>query len=247
MKANGIFFDLDNTLFDYDRAFGLAAMQSFSEMYGERMIVGCTKVNIELDWFKIFKTYCDHFWAGYECGDLSRTAYQNKRFITSLQACGLQAGSHRAAAVFEERLRTYIPSYCKLYAGVSQILQELCDRKMLMGIITNGEKTVQRNKIEALNLTNWIKPQHVFISDEMNVQKPNPAIFEKIQEKTDCSNPLYVGDSWDQDIFPATVSGWKAVWLTTRRSEPKTQGSHLEYRRAASVSELNQLLISYIE
>ncbi|MGG1573641.1 HAD family hydrolase [Fictibacillus sp. NRS-1165] len=248
MKANGIFFDLDNTLFNYDRAFGLAAVQSFSELCEEQMILGCAKENMRREWLKVFKTNCDRFWGDYECGALSRLAYQKKRFIASLRSCGLEAESNRAALGFEERLREYIPSYCQLYAGVSEMLQDLFDRNMLIGIITNGAETVQRKKIEALNLTKWIKPQHIFISDEMEVQKPDPAIFFKVQEQTNCGLPLYVGDSWDQDIYPAAKSGWKAVWLTTSESESlKTRSRLLDYRRAFSIYQLNQLIISYIE
>lgn len=40
MKVDAVFFDLDNTLYDYERAFRLAALQSFTELWKEGNITG---------------------------------------------------------------------------------------------------------------------------------------------------------------------------------------------------------------
>ncbi|KSU85754.1 putative hydrolase of the HAD superfamily [Fictibacillus enclensis] len=240
MKVDAVFFDLDNTLYDYERAFRLAALQSFTELWKEGNITGEAATKAE-QWFRRFKSCCDRFWGEYENGQLSRSAYQKKRFLHSLKECGLLSVS-RDALSFEQLLRHYISSYCVLFAGMDGLLQALKDHQILTGIITNGEEVLQKKKIKALSLDHWISSETVFISDTMPLKKPDPKIFSLVQKQSGCKHPLYVGDTWELDILPAKKAGWEAIWMTTQNA--KTENA---LHAAFSICQLHKLLISYIE
>ena len=66
--------------------------------------------------------------------------------------------------------------------AMQKFLKELSD-KMGLGIITNGPSDHQWDKIRALEATRWIPKDHVFISGEHGVAKPERRIFELVQEK----------------------------------------------------------------
>ncbi|SDM81589.1 putative hydrolase of the HAD superfamily [Fictibacillus solisalsi] len=225
-------------MYDYERVFRLAALQSFAELWKKGDITGGASAE---QWFRRFKACCDRFWGEYENGKLSRSAYQKKRFLLSLKECGMLSVSGDASS-FEQLLRHYIPSYCVLFAGMEGLLQALKDHQILTGIITNGEEELQKKKIKALSLDDWISTETVFISGTMPFEKPDPQVFYLVQKQTGCKHPLYVGDTWLLDIMPAQNAGWDAIWMTTQSENTGIVG-HAVF----SICQLHKLLISYIE
>jgi HAD superfamily hydrolase (TIGR01549 family) len=54
-------------------------------------------------------------------------------------------------------------------------------------------------------------------SDELGVEKPDPAFFSAVLERlgvTDPTQVLYVGDRVDNDVLPAMEAGFATCWLT---------------------------------
>ncbi|MDN4525379.1 HAD family hydrolase [Fictibacillus fluitans] len=238
MKVDAVFFDLDNTLYDYERVFRLAAIQSFAELWNKGDITG--EAASAEQWFRRFKSCCDRHWGEYESGRLSRSEYQKKRLLESLKESGLQFASLDARS-FEHLLRQFIPSFCVLFNGMDGLLEVLKDHQILTGIITNGEEELQKKKITSLSLEQWIPSNCIFISGTMSLKKPNPQIFSLVQRESGCNYPLYVGDTWELDIQPAQKAGWEAIWVT-----PKSKNGR-NGQIASSIFQLREMLISYIE
>lgn len=244
MKSTGIFFDLDNTLFDYEEAFKQASIKSFSQLWIEGEITGNRQSNPVTVWFQEFKKSCDHYWGQYESGELSRGCYQEKRLLTSLERCSLKAQSENIYHTFEQKLRSHIPSFCSLKEGMCELLNHLAKYHITLGIITNGTEKLQREKINILKLDHWFSHKNIFISEALSLQKPDPTIFKEVQRQTRCQYPVYVGDSWDQDVIPAYVSGWRAIWVSDEEAPSSVRnGIHT----ASSIDELHHVIISYIE
>jgi FMN phosphatase YigB (HAD superfamily) len=57
----------------------------------------------------------------------------------------------------------------------------------------------------------------VVTSDELGVEKPDPAFFAAVLARVGVTDParvLYVGDRVDNDVLPALEAGMAACWLT---------------------------------
>lgn len=94
----------------------------------------------------------------------------------------------------------------------------------LVGIITNGPVQHQFNKIKSLDLTSYVSKDHIFISDEVGVAKPNKQIFQHVAQQVDMlpSEILYIGDSWPNDVVAPMEAGWQAIWYNHRKRLPGT-------------------------
>ncbi|MGU8008026.1 HAD-IA family hydrolase, partial [Streptococcus suis] len=92
-----------------------------------------------------------------------------------------------------------------------------------MGIITNGPYRHQLRKIRTMGLVNWFELEHVLISGQVGITKPNPAIFQLMEERLGMSGEdiCYLGDSFENDVVGAKAANWKAIWFNHRkRVEP---------------------------
>lgn len=79
-------------------------------------------------------------------------------------------------------------------------------------ILSNGFGSVQYDKIERSGLSPYV--DEVVLSDEVGVQKPDPAIFALALERTGGtpSQAVMIGDSWESDIVGASRAGIRSIW-----------------------------------
>jgi putative hydrolase of the HAD superfamily len=202
-KNTCFFFDLDDTLIDYEAAFEQASIFVFSQIHPK-----CDAPR----WFRSFKFYCDEYWGLLESKKVSRSKYQKMRYEQSLTDIGMSAGEEEAG-FFHSQLSAAVPRYCQPFSWCRPLLSYFIDRGIAWGIISNGFSCVQRNKLRCLLL----KPDEsrLFISEEAGYEKPDVQYFHYVQEKTGFSNPVYIGNSYELDIAPAKAAGWKTIWLSS--------------------------------
>lgn len=101
----------------------------------------------------------------------------------------------------------------RVVPGSRELLSRLKE-SVQVGIITNGFKDLQEEKITSLGLSPSI--DILIISEVAGYQKPDRRIFETALAVagSDPAGAVYIGDSWVVDIVPATACGMKAVWLS---------------------------------
>lgn len=102
-----------------------------------------------------------------------------------------------------------------LYKDTVPAFQALAAQGILLGVITNHSSAI-RPAIEEL-LGGFIPPEHIVISDELGVCKPDRAIFVQatVCLKTPAKQCMYVGDNLVVDAIAAVTSGDYAcaLWL----------------------------------
>lgn len=78
-------------------------------------------------------------------------------------------------------------------------------RRFSFGDSYEWSGAAQRKKVQILGTDQWISPQHVIISAECGVSKPDAAIFRCAQEKLGVSagDCIFIGDSFENDIIGA--------------------------------------------
>lgn len=111
---------------------------------------------------------------------------------------------------------------------------EIAGERGQVGILTNGDGTVQRRKIEGHDLDGLL--DDIVISGEVGERKPGIAIFELAKERLDADEHVYVGDSYGEDIKPARDAGFKTVHVRN------DDGSEVSVDRIESLGTLLRVL-----
>lgn len=109
--------------------------------------------------------------------------------------------------------RTHLPDI-HLVAGAKQTLERLKGEGVALGLITDGRSLTQRNKIKALGIEGYFKPENIIISEEVGGDKNTPVPFDTLMKR----NPselqfLYFGDNPAKDFYWPNRLGWTTVQL----------------------------------
>lgn len=210
-----ICFDLDNTLLDYEKAFQGGMLYTYKYFFS-------TESMAAEKWFPIFKGYCDRLYREVEEKKCTRADYKRNRFIFSMKDIGIKVNAS-IADEFHKHFYENVYQFVSILDGVEEFLEELQQRGIIIGLITNGECNIQNRKITRLGIDQYISPDNIFISGDCGCEKPDIEIFE-IAKNQLCGETekmmLYVGDSWELDVVGAIDAGWDAIYLNTRKKQP---------------------------
>lgn len=119
------------------------------------------------------------------------------------------------AALFEA-LRVRIPHSRPLFSDALSTLAELRQRGYLLGIVTNrlwgGEPF--HEDLRSIGLLDYFKMEHIAISGDLGLRKPNRRIFEYVLTALHVSpqETAMIGDSLSADILGAQPLGIYAIW-----------------------------------
>lgn len=201
-----VLFDLDDTLYDQVVPF----REAYEEVFKDRF-----DLNIE-ELFMARHYRSDEVYHLSVSGAISMEEMYIYRGVKPFEDLGFQISEEEALKfqyTYAERQK-----HLKLSACMKEILTELCKMQVPLGVISNGPAEHQRRKMRDMGLLNWIPEEHMIVSGDDGISKPEKHIFERAQ-KVFGENPenlIMVGDSWPNDITGAKQAGWKTVWLKRR-------------------------------
>lgn len=92
-------------------------------------------------------------------------------------------------------------------------LETLQNRGCILGLLTDGRKTTQSNKIEALGLHNFINQENIIISEEFGSEKPTMRNYEYFMQHYPDKRYCYIGDNIRKDFVTPNILGWDTVCL----------------------------------
>lgn len=215
MKLNDIahiFFDLDHTLWDFDRNSALTFETIFKE----------EKLTIELDLF--LETYVpinNNYWELYRNNKVSKEALRTGRLKDCFEALKMEVSLQTIENLSQNYIR-FLPTYNILLENTIDILEYLQPNYDLH-IITNGFEEVQHLKLNNSKISTFFKT--VTTSEEAGVKKPDIKIFEKAFQKAGAlpENSLMIGDSYEADILGAEKAGMRSVFFNYYKKEVKYQ------------------------
>ena len=199
-----VFFDLDDTLFDhqYSRRCGFMALKALHPALSAADIRDMEIFHEQLIWANFEKVLTK---------EISLYDAMTERICTLCTRFGLTL----APADIPETVRQYDAAYQKNQRAVpgSRELLALLKEEVQVGIITNGFCYLQAEKIAICGISPLI--DILVISEEAGYKKPDRRIFERALALAEAKpgESVYLGDSWNVDILPASACGMKAVWL----------------------------------
>lgn len=140
------------------------------------------------------------------------------------------------------RYRNHKPDIC-LEEETRQTLKALKGKSYILGIITDGRKVSQWNKIQALGLKEFMSEEDTLISSVIGFEKPSEYAFRLIEDRYKGCNFIYVGDNPRKDFLAPNRLGWKTVCLLDDGRNIHKQVFDLpeEYLPQLSVSSLSDL------
>jgi HAD superfamily hydrolase (TIGR01493 family) len=134
---------------------------------------------------------------------------------TSLAFPGLGLSAVQIARDHASRLAGFVePDH-----AVVRLLSRLALRYRL-AIVSNGSSRLQRAKLSRLGLGD--ASPRAFLSGELGVAKPDPALFRRALDWSGCrpAEVLFVGDDPMGDIAGAARVGMSTCWVSGGRSYP---------------------------
>lgn len=209
MKYDVILFDADETLFDFKKSEKEAFKNSMIEF----------KFDYEENYnLEVYKNINTAIWKEFEGGLITQEKLKVERFKRLSDKLEVKFDELEFAKAYMKHL-----SYGSfLYDESEEILNSLYGNHR-MAIITNGLRDVQNRRIKQSKVAHLFEA--IIVSEEVNVSKPNPKIFEITLDSlkfTDKSKVLMVGDSLTSDISGGINYGVDTCWYNPGRNKNST-------------------------
>ncbi|WP_148782584.1 YjjG family noncanonical pyrimidine nucleotidase [Aquimarina intermedia] len=195
-----IFFDLDHTLWDFDKNSALAFETIFKKF----------EVNIALEQFlSVYEPINLGYWKLYREEKVTKTALRRGRLNDTFSKLNLSYSVTMIDALAEDYINA-LPLHNHLITGAEDILLYL-SQKYTLHIITNGFKEVQGLKLKASGIEHYFET--MTNSDEVGVKKPNRLIFDTALQSAgaQCENSIMIGDNYEADVLGAEDIGLRAI------------------------------------
>lgn len=203
MKYTHLFFDLDNTLWDFN-ANSYHALRLAMEKLGLLGSVGDYDT-----YFSVYYEVNERLWGLYRENKITKNVLRGLRFEESLELN--RTPMPGIGDRLNEAYLAEMPVQLKLVPGAVEVLDRL-HHKYRMAIITNGFREVQVDKLLNSGLDKYF--DKLFISEEIGAQKPHRKIFEHAVKSMNAprKKSLMIGDSWEADIVGAMQFGIDQVY-----------------------------------
>lgn len=202
-KLEHIFFDLDRTLWDFDRNSKSALMQLFGELKLNGFIEDFDKFH------EVYRKINASYWENYSNGNVSKEKLRIGRFHDTLVQLGID--NVQLSTQLADGYVRVSPYQTHLFPGAKEVLQELNDQNYKLHIITNGFKEVQFIKLENSGLRHFF--EDVLCSEEVGKNKPNPEIFQAALQRTKAKSnaSMMIGDDFEADVLGAERCGIRGI------------------------------------
>lgn len=219
-----IFFDLDHTLWDFDKNSELTLQQLYHEFD-----LGGMGVTDFGEFVNSYNHHNDRLWERFRNGYIKREELRWKRFWLALLDFKIAdtAVAHEISSAYLEIL----PTQTMLIPHAKELLEH-CKGRYPMHLITNGFETTQRLKMQFSGIASYFS--ELITSEKSNSMKPHPDIFDYALKCTGAcvEESIMIGDAIDIDILGAINAGMDTVYYNPQRlphdRKPTYEVTHLQ-------------------
>lgn len=211
MKINGItdvFFDLDHTLWDFDKNSALTFEKIFK----------LNNIELELDDFlSHYKPINLKYWKLYREEKIEKEALRFNRLNDAFLAANHKVEDDLILKISDDYIK-YLTTFNNVFQDTFHILDYL-KLNYNLHIITNGFDEIQHKKLTKSNINHYFKT--VTNSEMVGVKKPNPKIFNYAltMANTEIDKSVMIGDSLEADVLGATNIGMQAIFFDVHNTD----------------------------
>ena len=218
MKYQHIFFDLDRTLWDFDKN-SIKTLEQLFRDFGLKDHFGT---------FLFFKNRYEHhnkkLWIAYYQNRIEKEVLVYRRFHLTLKEAGLDdiELAKEIAADFIE----LSPLQTETFPHTHDCLEYLKSKNYQLHIITNGFNEVQGRKLQNSKLEHFFS--HVITSENAGANKPHPQIFEFALNLTGAQleKSVMIGDDLTTDIKGAREIGMDHIYFNPKKKSHQENTNH---------------------
>ncbi len=199
-KVTDVFFDLDHTLWDFERNSAL----TFEKILTENRIA----VSLP-DFLEVYVPTNVAFWKLYREEKITKSELRYQRLKTVFDSLNYAISDTMIDHLAIEYIE-HLPYFNHLFPNTHEILHYLRPTYKLH-IITNGFQEVQEKKMKNALIHRYFDT--ITNSETAGVKKPNPLIFQVALQtaQTLPQSGLMIGDSLEADILGAQAVGLHAL------------------------------------
>ncbi|KAF2342112.1 YjjG family noncanonical pyrimidine nucleotidase [Flavobacterium tistrianum] len=214
-----IFFDLDHTLWDFDKNSEMAFDRIFKSKYQEI---------VTQDFIREYIPINQECWRLYQNDKITHQELRYNRLKFSFDALNYAISEENILEIANDYIE-FLTDNNYLFDGAIEVLEYL-KPKYKLHIITNGFAQVQEKKINNASLGGYFST--ITNSELAGVKKPNSIIFDYALKLANTSkeNSIMIGDDFEADVNGALNAGIDAIFFNEKRidvSENYKQINHL--------------------
>jgi len=214
MKYKALLLDIDNTLYDYDKA----------NCYAQRMVVQFCVAEFKMTETQVSKAYSDarkkvHI-------ELSETAASHNRLLYFQKMCGALKVNPllyglRLYNIYWDTFLAEMKPFDGVYDLLAKYKNKIC-------LVTDLTAHIQYRKMETLNLSEYCDV--VVTSEEAGREKPHPYMFMLALQKLGfgTSEVCMIGDSFHKDIVGASNLGINSIWFNHQMKSENFSGHYIQ-------------------
>lgn len=218
MNYNHLFFDLDHTLWDFDRNSAECLVEIFDTFRLADVGIASSE-----EFSRHFISINRKLWADYDKNLLDHTYIRQHRFPLVFQALGIDPALVQAD-LNAEYLRI-LPRKPHLLESAREVLDYLNGR-YTMHIITNGFAEIQAIKMDSAEIAHYFT--NVVTSENANAKKPDPMVFAYALNVSGATaaESLMIGDNYEADILGAKGAGLDTLYYNPQGLEVSDQPTY---------------------
>ncbi len=206
MKYRNVFFDLDRTLWDFEKN----TEETLHDLYDSLAL----KIYFPSfrEFYTTYRRINDNQWELYRQDKISKDFLSTSRFYLTLKEAG--AENFRLAGEIGTKYINDTPLKTGIFPHTHEMLEYLKDKYDLY-ILTNGFKDVQHSKVERSDLKQYFK--EVITSEDCGHMKPSPLFFSYVIDKLKIqpSESIMIGDDIKVDIEGAANAGMDTIFFNS--------------------------------
>lgn len=205
MKYKHLFFDLDHTLWDFERN----SAESLDDIFHRLSLVN-HGVHSKENFIESFIRINTKLWDDFDRGKLQHAFIRENRFLMVFDELGIKCPENHLE-IGELYLNT-LPDKKHLLQGAMEALGYIQDAGYQMHIVTNGFTEIQARKLASSGISHYF--ENVVTFENARAKKPDPDIFAYALQQARASTDecIMIGDNWVADILGASRFGLDTVY-----------------------------------
>lgn len=227
-----IFFDLDRTLWDFEKNSEATLIQIYEEFKLK------DRIYAPHQFVREYKRINARYWDEYRVGLTTKEKLREGRFQDTLALFGFTEDELKSREKLGEYYIANSPKGKILFPNTHETLRELKNKNYALHIITNGFKEAQSVKLKTNQLDQYFDV--ILCSDTFGKNKPHPSIFRHAlkQANTHEKESIMIGDDIKADILGAKGVGMNAILFDPELKQKPKKGFEI----ISNLSQINEKL-----
>ncbi len=205
MKYRHLFFDLDHTLWDFEKN----ANETLRTLYDRHAFAQFGTFTVE-QFISVYSDINHALWRLYQSNKITQKQLREVRFARTLTKLGVSEAN--IPPTISDEFTDILPLKSAVFPFTHEVLDYLKPNYCLH-LITNGFNDIQARKLASSNLTHYF--EEVITSEHSGHLKPDPRMFAHALERTGATKAesLMIGDNLECDVLGACNAGIDQVYF----------------------------------